>query len=255
MTTDKPTADWPTSALAAAERAFGYLSAPPSPLAIDGRTLGHGLPPRDIPLDELRHLLVHEPATTYTAKDAAWHRLIGHARTEGPSWVVATVGMALPALANMSRRLSAGHQGQVDDIESELLAGFLDALRHADLSGPAPYARMCWAGWRAALLVRTSTATQELPEVFDPSSRMPARPYGHPDLILGRAVRAGIISAGRAELISATRLGRICVEDLAARDGLDASVLRMRRRRAELAVVRALADGTLEPPYRPVRKG
>jgi hypothetical protein len=247
MTTDNATDDWPTSALAAAERAFGFLTVPPAPLALDGRALGHGLPARHIPLDELRHLLVHDPDTTFEAKDAAWHQMIDHARTWGPSWVVAMVGMALPALAAMSRRLSSGHQGQVDDIESELLAGFLHALRHADLSGPAPYARMCWAGWRAALLVRTSLPTEEMPEVFDPSSRLPARPYGHPDLILGRAVHAGVISAEQAELISATRLGRVLVEDLAARRGLDASVLRMRRRRAELAVVRALADGSLEP--------
>ena len=232
--------DWPAGALAAAERAFQFLTVPPAPLALDGRALGHGLPGRHIPLDELRRLLVHDPDTTFAAKDAAWHQLVDHARGWGPSWVVATVGMALPALTTMARRLCAGHGDQVDDIESELLAGFLDALRHKDLSGAAPYARMCWAGWRAALLVRKNIATEEMPEVFDPASRLPTRPYGHPDLILGRAVHAGVINADQAELISATRLGRVLVEDLAAGAGVDASVMRMRRRRAELAVVRAL---------------
>ena len=231
--------------MAAAERAFQFLVVPPAPLALDGRVLGHGLPARHIPLDELRWLLVHDPDTVFEAKDAAWHQLIDHARHWGPSWVIATVGMALPALASMSRRLCAGRSGQVDDIESELLAGFLDALRRADLSGPAPYSRLCWAGWRAALLVRNSIATGELPDVFDPSSQLPTRPYGHPDLILGRAVRAGVITADQAELISATRFGRILVDELAARAGVDPAALRMRRRRAELAVVRALADGFL----------
>jgi len=239
--------EWPTGALAAAERAFQFLTVPPAPLALDGRILGHGLPPRHIPLDELRRLLVHDPDIGFEAKDAAWHQLIDHARTWGPSWVVAAVGMALPALTAMARRLCAGHSEQADDIEAELLTGFLAALRGADLSGPAPYSRMCWAGWRAALLVRKSIATEEPPDVFDPSSRLPARPYGHPDLILGRAVSAGIITADQAELISATRFGRVLVDELAARAGIDPAALRMRRRRAELAVVRALTAGSLEP--------
>ena len=58
-------------------------------------------------------------------------------------------------------------------------------------------------------------------------------------------MHAGVINADQAELISATRLGRVLVEDLAAKAGIAASVLRMRRRRAELAVVRALTDGDL----------
>jgi hypothetical protein len=247
--THRPTAnvtsssDWPQGALAAAERAFGFLTVPPRPLTLDGGLLGHGLPARHIPLDELRRLLVRDPATSFDAKDAAWHDLITRAKRWGPTWVVAAVGMALPALSAMSRRLSVGHAGQRDDIDSELLAGFLHAMRHRDLSGPAPYARMCWAGWRAALLARKSIATEELPDVFDPESRLPTRPYGHPDLILGRAVHAGVITADQAELISATRLGRVLVEDLAARAGVDASVIRMRRRRAEIAVVKAMAAG------------
>ncbi len=253
-TTPAGAADWPTGALAAAERAFQFLVAPPAPLALDGRVLGHALPARHIPLDELRWLLVHDPHTVFDAKDAAWHQLIEHARHWGPSWVIATLGMALPALTSMSRRLCAGRSGQVDDIESELLAGFLDALRRADLSGPAPYSRLCWAGWRAALLVRNSIATGELPDVFDPSSQLPTRPYGHPDLILGRAVRAGVITADQAELISATRFGRILVDELAVHAGVDPAALRMRRRRAELAVVRALADGSLEPRPAPANR-
>jgi hypothetical protein len=238
---------WPTSALAAAERAFGFLTQPPSPLVVDGRRIGHGLPARDIPVDELRYLLVHDPDTTFEAKDACWHLLIDRARTAGPAWVVATVAMALPALTNMARRLCVGYEHAAEDIDSELLAGFLIALRDADLSGPAPYARMCWTGWRAALDARRPRDLTELPDdVFDPASRLPTRPYGHPDLILGRAVAAGIITTDQAELISATRFGRVFLHDLAAAEGVDASVLRMRRRRSELAVVKAMTAGVLD---------
>jgi hypothetical protein len=236
---------WPTSALAAAEKAFTHLVAPPAPLALDGRTAGHGLPARHIPLDELRHLLIHDQSVSYDAKDAAWRLLVDHARTWGPAWVVAAVGIALPALTTMAGRLCAGHTDQAEDIESELLAGFLQALRTADVSGPAPYAKLCWAGWRAGRTARAGETSCELPELADPHAHSPARPYGHPDLILGRAVAAGIITAEQADLISATRLGDALVEELAARQGLQPSVLRMRRRRAELVLTAHLRSGDL----------
>jgi hypothetical protein len=236
---------WPASALAAAERAFTLLACQPAPLALDGRAVGHGLPDRHIPVDELRHLLVHDRSVSYEAKDAAWRQLVDHARTWGPAWVVAAVGIALPALTTMAGRLCAGHLDRAEDIESELLAGFLHALRTADVSGPAPYARLCWAGWRAGRTARGGEATSELPELADPHAHSPARPYGHPDLILGRAVAAGVITAEQADLISATRLGDTLIDDIATQHGLDPSVLRMRRRRAELAVARRLRRGDL----------
>ena len=245
--------EWPTSALAAAEHAFGFLIQPSAQLCVDGRQIGHGLPARDIDVDELRYLLVHDPDTSFDAKDACWHHLIERARTGDPGWVLAAVAMALPALANMARRLRVRFEAQSEDIDSELLTGFLDSLRHADLSGPAPYARMCWAGWRAARLARGPRHSEELPDLFDPASRLPTRPYGHPDLILGRAVAAGVITADQAELISATRFDHVFLYDLAARQGVDPAALRMRRRRSELAVARALVDGALDPGPRSAR--
>jgi hypothetical protein len=233
--------------LAAAEKAFTLLSCPPAPLALDGRRLGHGLPARHIPLDELRRLLLHDRSVGYPAKDVVWAQLIDHARTWGPAWVIATVGMALPALTRMAGRLCTGHARLAEDIESELLAGFLHGLRHGDLSGPAPYVRLCWMGWRAAILVRHAEAPAEVPDLADPCSHTPTRPYGHEELILGRAVAAGVITSEQAELIAATRLGRELVEQLATRQGVPASVLRMRRRRGELKLAAALRRGDLDP--------
>jgi len=246
------TSQWPESALAAAAKAFDMLVAPPATLVVDGTLVGHGLPERAIPLDELRELLLARNCPPPT-RDAAWQLLIGYARSWGPAWVVGAVGMALPGLARMAGRLSAGHPQLVEDIEAELLAGFLEGLRHADLSGPAPYVRLCWMGWRRALTVRGGDIAAELPELPDPASHTPARPYGHPDLILARAVTTGWITGEQAELISATRLDRELIDQIAARRGVAASVLRMRRRRGELALVEAMRRGDLDPA-RPTRK-
>jgi hypothetical protein len=243
---NRSTAAWPASALAAAEKAFTLLTTPPAPLIFDTRTIGHGLPAGMMPLDQLRTLLL-DPATCDPARDACWHLLVCHARRWGPAWVVATVGMALPALVRMAGQLCAGHANRADDIEAELLTGFLHGLRHADLTGPAPYVRLCWMGWRQARQARGGDIPAEIPELPEPGGRTPARPYGHPDLILNRAATLGYLSDEQVELISATRLGHELIDDIAARQGIDASVLRMRRRRGELAVAAALQAGRLDP--------
>ncbi|MFF0372202.1 hypothetical protein [Micromonospora sp. NPDC005087] len=76
-------------------------------------------------------------------------------------------------------------------------------------------------------------------------------PYGHPDLLLGRAAAAGLITAEAAELISATRFGDALIEHLAAEEGVTAPVLRMRRRRAERVVAAAVTQGDLSGPIPP----
>ena len=241
---------WPSSALAAASRAFELLVTPPATLAVDGAALGYGLPPRPVPLDELRGLLLARGCAQAT-RDAVWAVLIANARTLGPAWVVGAVGMAMPALVRMAGRLCRGRVELAEDIEAELLAGFLHGLRHGDLSGPAPYVRLCWMGWRRARAVGGDEAAAELPELPDPAPHSPARPYGHPDLVLQRAVSTGWISAEQAELISATRLGDELIEQIAAGRGVSAQVLRMRRRRGELALAAAIRQGHLDPA-RPV---
>jgi hypothetical protein len=87
--------------------------------------------------------------------------------------------------------------------------------------------------------------TAELPADLPTGGGTPRRPYGHPDLVLGRAVAAGVITRAQAYLIGATRLGDVLVEQIAAEHGLPASVIRMRRKRAERTLVKALLHGEL----------
>lgn len=77
----------------------------------------------------------------------------------------------------------------------------------------------------------------------------PYRPYGHPDLVLGRAV-APCITDDQAELISSTRLGDVLIEQIAAERGQTGSVVRMRRKRAERKLVTAIQRGELAVPHR-----
>lgn len=236
----------PRTALTVAEDAYRMLVCQPSPLTFDGRPIaGIG---RLLPLDELRDLLVSgvDPDTS----DTVWRQLARHAREWGPPWRVGAVGVALPGLTRMAARLSAAHRRLTEDIDSELLTGFLDTLYHDTLEAPRLWLRLCWAGWRAGMKVCRTDDRLELPPDLPVGSRTPYRPYGHPDLILGRAVAAGILTEAQAELIGSTRLGDVLIEQIAAECGQPSSVVRMRRRRAERKVIAALQRGDLAVPRR-----
>jgi hypothetical protein len=232
----------PRTALTVADDAFRLLVCPPAPLAFDARPIT-GLPDRLLPLDELRGLL--RAGVSPPISDAVWRRLAGLARDDGPAWVVGAVGMAVPGLTRIAVRLSVGHRALADDIDSELIAGFLDELRTGDLDTPQVWKRLCWAAWRAAARVRRVDDVLELPADVPVGSSSPRRPYGHPDLILRHAVFAGVLTAEQAELIGRTRVGDDLVELVAAECGDQASVVRMRRRRAERKLVAALRRGDL----------
>ncbi|MBB5874597.1 transposase-like protein [Allocatelliglobosispora scoriae] len=228
------------------DTAFAMLTCEPAPLTLD-TTAVVGLPDGPLPLGELRALLLGG-RTGAAATAQVWKLLAEQARERGSAWTVAAVGVALPALTRITGRLAAGNDRHHDDIASEVLAAFLHALRTEDPDQPRLWQRLCWAAWRAGMRVVQTTECAELPADTDTGSRLPKRPYGHPDLILGRAVAAGILTAGQAELISATRLGDVLVEELAQHHGVSAPAMRMRRRRAELALAAALHRGDLLVP-------
>src|SRR5690348_14784347 len=94
------TAVWPSSPLDAAQRAFEFLVCPPAPLAFDSRPFA-GLPDGILPLDELRNVLLL-PETEVPVRDAVWRELVTRARRDGPAWVVAVVGIAMPGLRRMA---------------------------------------------------------------------------------------------------------------------------------------------------------
>lgn len=237
------------TALTVAEDAFRLLVCEPAPLAFDGRPIP-GLPDRLLPLDELRGILL-APTIDADTSDAAWRQLARQARDWGPAWSVGAVGVALPGLTRVAARLSGGGFAKLaDDIDSELLAGFLHAMRTDDLQMPRVWLRLCWAAWRAGFKARRSDDLLELPPDVPVGSRTPYRPYGHPDLVLGRAVAAGIITDAQAELIGSTRLGDVLIEQIAAECGQPGSVVRMRRKRAERKLIAALQQGELAVPRR-----
>src|SRR5438093_11182064 len=123
--------DWPSSPLDAAQRAFTLLVQPPTHVGFDGRGFD-GLPDEILPLDELRDLLL-SPAASVEVRDAVWRELVVRARRDGPAWVVAAVGVAMPGLRRVAGLLAAGWRRDSDDLDCELIVGFVSRLKTIDL--------------------------------------------------------------------------------------------------------------------------
>ncbi|WP_319461474.1 hypothetical protein [Micromonospora sp. RTP1Z1] len=241
--------DWPASPLDAADAAFVALTSDPAPLSIDLDMFDpdDGLPSGVTALPAVRDWLLRHPRA-YTARDMLWRELIRRARMCGPQWVIAAVGMAMPALRRYAGQLCAGYGGDPDDIDAEILTGFLAALRdHVDVARPAPYAALCRVGWRAGQELRRQasefTPLEDVDHVTGP--RTPKVPYGHPDVLVRRAVGLGILDPVDEEPYIDVRLGRRAVEPIAARLGITADALRMRLRRIDTRIADALARGLL----------
>ncbi|RKF23665.1 hypothetical protein [Micromonospora globbae] len=240
---------WPDSPLDAADMAFALLTREPEPLSIDCDAFSPhlGLPAEVMTLPTVRDWLLAHPRA-FPARDAVWAHVIRRARLDGPQWVIGAVGMAMPALRRYARQLRTGYRGDPDDIEAEILAGFLAALRdHVDLARPAPYAALCRAGWRAGHKARQQagefTPVEDVEHATGP--RTPRVPYGHPDVLVRRAVRLGILDECDEQPYIDVRLGRRAIEPIAARLGVSTDALRMRLGRIDTRIAQALASGLL----------
>ncbi len=155
----------------------------------------------------------------------------------------------MPGLRRAVAALSAGWRGDREDLESEVLAGFLGALRGLDLDDldAVPLAsRLYWAAWRAgqALAYADADWASRRREIDD-SLDGPTAPWGHPDFVLAAAVRRGVLTAAQAELIGRNRLEGIPLAQIAAELGISHSTLCHRRRGAEARLVRAIRRGEL----------
>jgi len=227
------------------ETTFRLLTTGPAPLTVDGAEIGHGLPARVIPLHELAAILMH-PSCSYTASDTVWRQLIARARTGDPAWVVGAFGVALPGLRGAARRLSRIHTG---DVEAEVLAGFTVALRKVNPAAPRVVQRLCSSALvEARRQLRESEPGRVDVTVPGRASAAPPALWAHPDFVLVRAVRAGVITVSEATLIGVTRLEELPVAEYAAQVGKTPKAVYKARDRAEARLVAAIGAGTLSDP-------
>jgi hypothetical protein len=234
---------WPTTPLAAAQRAFDLLSCPPAPLAFDCRGIA-GMPPAILPLDELKRVLIAD-STPRPVRDTVWRELVIRARRDGPPWVVAAAGIAMPGLRRMAGMLATGWHGDTADRDAELLTGFVCRLRTIDLDEPRICGRLIDAGARAVKRARARDEDADTVRVDTAWSLPPHHPWDHPDWVLARALAAAVIDPDEHLLIAATRLEDVSLQAVAEKLGISALLARAWRRKAERRLAAAITDGEL----------
>jgi hypothetical protein len=235
---------WPSTPLDAAQRAFDLLVCPPAPLALDCCGVA-GLPDRVVPLDELKAVLICD-STPRAVRDAVWRDLVVRARRDGPAWVVAAVGMAMPGLRRMAGLLARGWRGDSRDCDGELLAGFVARLGTVDVTGSRIVGKLIDAGARAVKLAREREEKIDTIRVRATWSLPPQHPWDHPDWVLARAVAAAVIGPEENLLISATRLDAVPLAVVADRLGVPLAVASSWRSRAERRLAEAVRGGELD---------
>jgi hypothetical protein len=109
-----------------------------------------------MPLDELRKVLL-APVPSVALRDAVWRELVVRARRDGPAWVVAAVGMAMPGLRRTCALLATGWRGDTADLDAELIAGFVERLGTVHVDVPPICGRLIDAGLRSAPAWRSRT--------------------------------------------------------------------------------------------------
>lgn len=245
---------WPSTPLDAAQRAFDLLVCPPAPLAFDGRGF-KGLPNRLLALDELKKILIDD-RTPRSVRDEVWRELVVRARRDGPAWVIAAVGIAMPGIRRMAGLLAAGWHGDSSDRDSEMLLGFIARLRTVDLREERIAGKLIDAGARAVKAARERQEDLDTIRVHATWSMPPQQPWDHPDWVLARAVKAAIISPDEYLLIAATRLDDTGLAAVADKLGISVPVAGAWRRKAEWRLAAAIRAGEVDwVPLVPLAQG
>jgi hypothetical protein len=211
--------------------AFMWLVTGPDPVSVQGR-LFPGLPNRPVPLNELRERLLRRRCGQ-ASRDAVWAHLVLRSRSEGATWTLGCVGVALPALTTIAATLTARFAGDPSDIHAAVLTGFVTELQRIDLRKPRVMLRLRWAAYRAGHAALGEALDAPVPSGNRCHSTEPAPAWGHPDFVLARAVAENVITADEAELIGSTRLEDHPLATAAAQRGLSYAAAAQARRRAE----------------------
>ncbi|WP_194916928.1 hypothetical protein [Catenulispora rubra] len=227
---------------------FDLLCQGPLPLSLTiPADAGSQVAGKRMDLSEITGLLDDSNTETAT-RNAIWAQLVRESRGEDSSWVVVACALAYPALRSKARTLSRCFPGDPADIAAEVLEGFLIALRTVDLSDPAIGSVIGVLVWKAFNLARRERYREvgqipALDSVAESQSSM--YPTGHPDIILARAVRAGVITGEEADYIGRTRLEGQSFDAVTAEFGIARATLWRYREAAEARLVSALQTGAI----------
>ncbi|WP_285627703.1 hypothetical protein [Kineosporia sp. NBRC 101677] len=214
-----------------------------------------GEAPEPMTVSQLRAMLLAD-ALSLEVRDEVWRCLVRLARGAttgcGVDWKQVCLALAVPGLARQACELSSGRHGQGlgrDDVEAELILGFLERVGTLDVDDTTQRrvcGRLIDAGVRRARRVLRQAGTEIAHGVDRPDEpALGLHDAGHPEVVLWRAVRAGVLGPEESELIARTRLERHPLAAEAVRQGTGFRTASVQRRRAEADLVAAIREGNI----------
>ncbi|MEV0453793.1 hypothetical protein [Catellatospora methionotrophica] len=174
-----------------------------------------------------------------------WQHLVHSSRLEAEVWTVAALGMALPGLRRVARNCRSQWRDDVEDLQAELIAGFLDRLQTVDIRAPRICGRLIDAAVRAVRRAESAGRSAQQPTSLTAGPAVPGLPWDHPDYVLARAVAAAVLCREEADVIGATRLGDATLAQATSALGLAKPAARRWRRQAEVRLREAIHAGEL----------
>lgn len=213
-----------------------------SPVTFDAWALSPDLPEQALSLGEVIDLLGSQ-ATDHAVKDAIWAELVRLAQTETQPWQIVTAGILAPGLAATARRVVIERGGDPAEIESEVMLGFIEALRVVD-----PSMRRLVPHLKRVAYHRAINAFQR-PSTYGAESAafcvVPAAARrGHVDLVLAEAIGYHILTRAEAELIGRTRIEGLTLTTAAGQLGIPTAQSRKVRTDAEFKLDEFLRSPT-----------
>jgi len=236
---DSPGSSDSRSSLDVADDAFTVMIQGPRPLELNLAGIPR-LRATDGSLPAVRILLAR-PDLPGEVLDGIWGRILG--RRPAREWTVAAVGLMMPALRHVSRTFGPVFSGESEDLDGEVLAGFLAGFRRAVPSERPLGFRLAAAGYLAGLAatVLAPRGGAEIP-VF---AAVPPAPWGNPRALLDAAYRMGVVTPPETSMLYATRLRGQTLAQVAPRFGIPAEELALLRAEAEARLVKLLLAGRI----------
>lgn len=110
---------------------------------------GDGLPDCPITVGAARDV-VHDPDANLAVCDAVFAALVRRVRTPDRHAQLAAIWVMLPGLRAIAYRLRRTWRTDIEDIQADVVLGFLEALRDADPGRQSLGAHLWWAAYRRA---------------------------------------------------------------------------------------------------------
>lgn len=208
-------------------------------------------------LNEAKTLMLAR-TTSPELRDEVWSALVISSRADSNEWKTVAVAMALPGLSNLARQFVRDYaETSYEDVCAEVVTAFLEALRTVDVERPGILTRMYWSTYRAVRRAAYAEVLSARAVAAAAAEADVVREGGHPDLVLVRLAAEGVITDAEASLISAVRLDRRSLGDVAELLGISTNAVLLRLRKAEMRVAAHLtgAAGCSRRAFKRGRKG